>query len=320
MNVFEDTMNIVQGLNTAASGTSYALTVQYPEALLPCLDTVGRQLPLRQFSAPTKVRLFEAYAACQDELSYMYEEAAKLLGKIVICNTEWVSAGTSAPAVNAMTIQTALNGRQHEAEQLAFRTGSMARAELAAEPTPTIAMKLIEAVRDQTLQLLSSLNRQLAYLNAIEQVGTIDWIADDVCRYSFFANKVTDRKINSSTRSRVEANQRRTTTRNDFDRTFEHTRVTHDVIDALRHPLPADHVEMPPRVKMLVDEIPSWLHGVSAVVTGFEISEERNSRRAVVDQWSESHTTVEELPVQRRERTHYDPALIIGPYVLTGWN
>jgi len=318
MTIFDDTLKTVQGVHADAP-EQFALTVAQPDALLPCIEELGSGFPLKQFSATSKRELFRTYSECQGILAEMYGQAAHLLSQILVCNTELVNV-QKARAMNATAIRDELYSHQTNDERLEFSAGSTASAEIAAKSTPDIAELLVTSVRDQALSLLNGLNRQLAYLVAIEQVGSITWMKDDVCRYTFFENKVTDRKTGGRKSSEVVGNQRRTTTKESFDREFEHTRVVHDVIDAQKHPLPAFHVDQPQRVELLIDAVPSWLDGISAVVTGFEISEERSTRRGVVDQWTDSNTTVEDLPVRRVERARYDPAVIIGPYVLTGWN
>ena len=171
MSVFDETLEVVEAIHTVAPPQENELIVLDPDALLPCVDSIGKELPLRQFKATSKVELFRAYSECQEELQEMYAEAAQLLGKVVMCNTQWISPQKSRP-LNAAAIQKALCSNQ-QVEAIEFASGSQASAEIAAMPIRDIATQLVNSVRNQCIALLGSLNKQLAYMAAVEQVGSI---------------------------------------------------------------------------------------------------------------------------------------------------
>lgn len=290
------------------------------KAIATCVEAISNRLPMNRFSANSRVPLFEAYAECVDVLSKMQTDAAALNDKIIRCNTEHISPAKSGP-LRVSDIRRCQGIDQYQPIALVPFSDSPVRSEVAAQPVETIARQMKQSVFELSVRLLMSVDAQLAHLRHAKQVGSIEWMSETVCRFSFHTNTIIDRRTTMMKRENSGVYERIHTQVHDFKRTVRHTETVHDVVDAAVYLLPARDVDVPRRVRRLIEAIPSWLRGISAVVTGYEIAEERKSQQSVVDNWTAAGSSfVEQLPVRKRERPRTDPALVIGTHVLTGWN
>ena len=71
---------------------------------------------------------------------------------------------------------------------------------------------------------------------------------------------------------------------------------------------------MPRAARKLVNRIPDWLASAAYIVEGQEIRVSTEERSAHIDSWTE----VEAIPIVEA-RFDFDPALVLGEYVLTAW-
>jgi hypothetical protein len=108
----------------------------------------------------------------------------------------------------------------------------------------------------------------------------------------------------------------RTTTTETTSATHVHrlARHEHAVMNAIRTTIGNSKVVMPPSVERLIHGVPKWLYPFVRVIDG-DLFRERIVEQDLREQtWSETRVTVQDLPVFGPE-----PAVIVGPYVLTGW-
>lgn len=70
---------------------------------------------------------------------------------------------------------------------------------------------------------------------------------------------------------------------------------------------------VPVAIQPIIDRIPSWLAPEAKIVTGIQF------RENVITQQRKDRVWLKESVRKSKVRTHDDPALVIGPFVLTGW-
>lgn len=285
--------------------------------LLPMRPKLAELMPLAGLEASTKREIFAAYSGCNDVLDRVRSEAKQFMVNVLRANTTWTSDDRQHQRQLSETELTA--NFDSSTLSIAGDYGGAARAEIAALPIAKLSTTLIQNVVDGTTSLLTGMERELTRLVDFQQVGQIEWHSPDVVRYVYHRNEISDRTANTSTSQRTAGRTVTKTTTKDKVRHFRHSTITHDVIDAKENPLPARAVPRPAMVQTLIDQTPDWLKGMMSIVTGFQIAEERVDREAVVDRWQESSEEITELPPVRTERVRYDPALILGRYVLVGW-
>ena len=84
------------------------------------------------------------------------------------------------------------------------------------------------------------------------------------------------------------------------------------MINAVRTSIRDSRVVMPPEVERLVEHIPAWLYPFVRVIDGTICRERIIERDTRVEDWV--NVQVHDEPI-----FGWEPAVIIGPYVLTGW-
>ena len=168
--------------------------------------------------------------------------------------------------------------------------------------------------------LTASFRRDLEQAAETNLVGRIEWLGDHACRFDFFEKE----------RSRGLTTNR--------TRTVQHT---HELIDARKARLPAYRVKQPARCKVLIRAMPVWMQKHAYIVTGTQIAanldqvDEREEPNELVEtaRWltrsvRSGAQAVRDSGRQIGRRVNRlassieilkDPALVIGDYVLTGW-
>jgi hypothetical protein len=155
--------------------------------------------------------------------------------------------------------------------------------------------------------LVGSLFGALDSLLLTARLGTIDWLAEDVCRYRFFRNVVV-RERGPEKETRTATHVRREREVIDTHRVATHT---HELINARSEPLPARHVRKPAHVEALIGKTPSWIAPFLRVASGDEVRELIVETDVRTDKQVEEQVEVIYRP---------DPALTLGRYVLAGWS
>ena len=87
----------------------------------------------------------------------------------------------------------------------------------------------------------------------------------------------------------------------------------HDIVDAHRLRLGDKSIGIPARVQPIIQAIPAWLASFAEIVAGNEISSEVHEVNRKKEILRESQWVGEEITYRK------DPALVIGCYVLAGW-
>jgi hypothetical protein len=187
--------------------------------------------------------------------------------------------------------------------------GALTNVETAMRPLNVLYPALVEDLERQRRPLVAQVESMFEQLVAQLLCGLIEWHADDVARYVYCLRNVS---VSSVARQVIES-AGFITTQMDHSRVTTHSMVFHDLIEARAHPLPAKHVARPRRVDDLIACIPKWLRSFVRIVDGVEIRSETIELYRHEERWTETNTVAKPAAYQ------YDPALVIGDYVLTGW-
>ena len=251
--------------------------------------------------------LFRTYNDELSDLQSKQTDLKKLLEDVVTANTEHRVDGKRQGTAKFEEIMSLLTRTSRpDVTLLNLDSGG---AELAIRPADEIRATLTDALAASSRSLMKGLANALDALVDANQVGRISWMADDVCRFFFFKNV-----IDTQATDRRTFRDRRET---DWTRTYHNMRIVHDVIDERRVRVTSENLEgmrMPRAARKLVNRIPDWLASAAYIVEGQEIRVSTEERSAHIDSWTE----VEAIPIVEA-RCDFDPALVLGGYVLTAW-
>jgi hypothetical protein len=167
-------------------------------------------------------------------------------------------------------------------------------------------------------ELIQDILDGLERLVSTQLVGKIKWYSPQVCEYDFYRAVVVQSLGESSTTRREEGSKVIDTTTRTVTDNHRVAIHSHEVINAKKLALPAEKILRPQSVSTLIESIPIWLKHSVRVVAGDQIREtivERELRTVSREDRSER------VVATRSEDTIYrwDPALVLGPYVLAGW-
>ncbi|QDT46146.1 hypothetical protein Pan258_01630 [Symmachiella dynata] len=146
------------------------------------------------------------------------------------------------------------------------------------------------------------------------RVGTMEWFAKDVCRFSFYVDSVS---------------------RSLMERTTSRMRHTHDLVRARKVRLPARSVNKPAECRRIIKAMPDFLHRWAYIVTGERIARKSEEAERRIDPTLLAKTVETVVSTgkaaatatfaaadafgKRVQEVVSDPALVLGDYVLTGW-
>jgi hypothetical protein len=123
-----------------------------------------------------------------------------------------------------------------------------------------------------------------------------------------FANP---RNVNDNSLQQV-VGRRRTRKTRKVSHQIRYARHEHEVINAVRTSIGNSTVVTPPHVDQLINSIPEWLYPFVEVIDGHIVRERIIERDVKVEDWTQ--VQVHDEPIMG-----YEPGVIVGPYVLTGW-
>lgn len=202
-------------------------------------------------------------------------------------------------------------------------------ARLVSRPKAEIQTKLESALKQAVADFCQQFFDLLARMVDQELFGLVEWLPNNCCAYHFFRRVIIQENEGAS--ERVSEERFRTPRQPDRGfgrqivgrRTIEQTkgkgrhihrfaRHQHDVMQAIHTSIRDSRVVMPPSVQHLCETVPSWLYPFVQVIDGTIIRERIIERDATVDHWTD--TQIRDEPI-----IGYEPAVIIGAFVLTGW-
>ena len=181
-------------------------------------------------------------------------------------------------------------------------------ARLISQSPTEVRRALASGLHEATQSFSKQCCRLMSRMVDEEVFGLVEWFPNQCAAYHFFKRTVTQ-QIDLVTKTTV-ANREDTTTRGSTRVLI--ARHEHAVMNAIRTTLGNTKVPMPPDVREVVRSIPVWLQPLTSVVDGDLFRERIVEREVEREHWSE--TIARDVTVYG-----WDPCVLIGPYVVTGW-
>ena len=259
-------------------------------------------------SLKTTEGMYAAFGERVKRFNETFDQTKKFITSIIKSNM----TGNDKQAID----QKALPFDQHM-KRLVFSAPPGLTAEVAIRPPEQQLAILNDSISLNVGALTYFLTRSLDELVRVHQVGLIEWFSDKVARFHFYLNSfessatILNRQHSQNGRTHTETWEKETT------KTERQQRHQHDLVDAKDLPL---QTYVPYRVEKLVREIPSLFKDFFRVVKGNQIFEHVvEDVQTTVERHGESQTWTEPEPQPPRSVWQYDPALVIGNYVVAGW-
>lgn len=190
----------------------------------------------------------------------------------------------------------------------------LANVDTAIRPVREIYPLLFGELDSQRRGLVTTTELMLKDLQSQQLCGEIVWRASDVARYSYFTWTSKEERSTTQVRSATRHPDLQIV-KTTGSRTVVGRMTVHDLIDASSLPLQAGSVPRPPRVDALIASIPTWLRPAARIVTGTQIGSNTVEVYRGIERW----VNITKRQAPPRPDYRFDPALIIAPYVLTGW-
>lgn len=297
------------------------------------------QLPLTSAAAGTPTcidDLIDPYLASLDFLNQRRQETHQFLRSVCEVSVE-VQVADDDPG-QQVALQLARQKANHLVQRANIQASSCRNiliAGMASLPLKELQQRLDTALERSLIETVAELVFGLERLSQIEVVGHIEWFPSNACAFDYFRQRVS--------RGPVEVQRWTETTMvmqnwERYRQTHELARRTvtighqtewreHQLIHALE-PLAGNAVVPIPRVvQNLVDKTPAWLRPFLAIASGRMINSQREITHS--SEWTEStdelvRTKLKWIPPPPPPSPppaskHIDPALTLGPFVLSAW-
>ena len=286
-------------------------------------ETIAQMLPF--YSLPENVTdkrtLFTNYVDSVAVLRQCRQDVLELYRAMIETAMEFDFSSTLSEEARAEIIEEFMK----DAEVPLAQPENLATADVAALEPAEIQARLKASLEKSLHTLIADLIEGLGLLTERSIAGLAHWTSSNTVKYHFFRRFVEEQSRTTRTkrggvrrRSKAEAfgdfrrwkrvNKRLTTTK--VSCRLAHHR--HETIDAIHTSIDNSQVVMPQFVQALVRQIPDWMRPSISVIDGYLIRE-----------------TVQEREICQRELTQvetfeellygHEPAVCLGPYVLTGW-
>lgn len=327
-------------LSTEARGTVsappadriYQLREAPAERALPDLlgDALRSLLPWSALppEGPDRQALVEAYVESLSRLERCQADVRALVRAACEANLEFrQEAGETHAPARDKALETQLSEMLKEAGDSWLPVRNVLRAELVSKPLAELRQRLDDSLAAGVHDFTARFLELLARLVDRELFGLVEWHPNHCCSYHFFKrvviqeNEGASRQVTTAYRDDVPDSAalrtvvgKRTTkeVRGKGRHTHRLARHEHGVMKAVRTSMADSRVVMPPPVGRLVKTVPDWLAPFVQVIDGQIFRERIIERDTKVATW-------EDVEVRDEPILGWEPAVIIGPYVLTGW-
>lgn len=281
---------------------------------------------LSALSSPARETVATAYINSLKTLNQFYHDIRTVICEACRANLEF-RADENATHVEAR--DKILSDKLEEMMTQAFVAWLPAKnaltASLLSNSPATFIGQLEASLSEEVDRFSKQFVELLEHMVDLELFGLVEWLPKQCCRYHFFRRvviqepEVRTQSINEtfvndsegSSGQRIIGNRRTTSTR-----TVRHEirfgRHQHELINAVRTSIRNSTVIMPPPIVRLVDSVPIWLYPFVEVIDGQIVRELIIERDISVEDWTQ--VDVRDEPI-----IDIDPAIVIGPYVLSGW-
>ena len=237
----------------------------------------------------------------------------------------------SNPQARAAALDSARRPLLKSIQQITKTLPPLSHANLVVQPLPVVQSQARDWSRNACETIATQLLMSLHVLVEMDVIGIIEWPSDTTCTLHYYRHVVTQDRIQSKTTER-----NRTKTNDDMTRqltveqwqqmkgrnTFSIERHEHHVMDAEVHDPDKTHAPIPQDHQQFLNRIPTWIRKHVRVLEGKLIREEVVT--AVVRKESFQSKPIrqsvnEETLPAIRPTLEFDPAILLGHYVLTGW-
>src|SRR5262249_9992907 len=236
------------------------------------------------------------------------EQLRQFLESLARMNKEWRPAVAGVPAV--LRRRTLRQCRRQYVEKLACRTPHLKPlpANLNQLP-PAECYEVIAALcREGIAELVASLVSMLDSGVAQGLLGRITWTGPRTCSYTFGRWVIVVEDVKKELRNGSETGARRNP--------YRHAEHLHEVIGATENRDIPPGLYIPQRVGEGLHMVPGWLRPHLRIITGTQTRERIVERDTHSERWQ--HTTPRPRVVERTSR-RWDPAIVLGEVVLSGW-
>ncbi len=301
---------------------------------LPIYSALKEQLVLNAPSlalsdCPEAVDLAKAIGH-REELIRQRQSEISEFAKLVCIHAIQIEGGAN-PQARAKAVESARRPLLEQIENRVPEVPSLISDELFVKKRELIVQKADEWLNDACVKLASQFVEVMHLLVERNVVGLLEVPGERVCKLNFFKHVVsqteTGRKKSRKQRTQNNGNDTRTVTTEHFEairgkNIHSIERHEHHVIDVtVRDPHDAGS-SIPDHHHQFFLRIPEWIRRHVLLLEGHLILEQiiRTKVREESFQNQPVRTGIDEetLPIERREVV-FDPALILGHFVLTGW-
>jgi hypothetical protein len=253
----------------------------------------------------SKRRLVQAYNASHVRLLECAREWNRLIAGLNLCSVELRPLDMpdgDAKAAEAAAKLTALLGEAPTAGP------PCTTAAMVAQPSEKLCLALREDLEARVRRLAAEMVRHVhtGYQQAL--FGPITWLDDETVEFKYFMAPVLYVDTEQQATRKATYTSVRTTHH------YQHRSGYHQqhLMEAKVAPGLPPRDMLPPRLRPLSDLLPAYLHGIVSTVEGLLIAER-------VVEWDVETSQSTHDAIIPHPRIPFDPAIIIGPYVLAGW-
>jgi|GEM_PF-632544 len=310
----------------------YQLRELPEEAKLPDLlaAALWNLLPWSRLSGDELDRqaVVEAYVGSLSQLERCQAEVKTLIQACCEANLEFrQEAGETHAPARERALNSQLSEMLSGAGDSWLPIRNILQAKLVSQPLAELRLRLHEALASGVKEFSTEFFELLARLVDRELFGLVEWHPNHCCSYHFFKrvviqeNEGASQKVTTTYREQDPDSTalrpvigKRTTkqVRGKGQHTHRLARHEHGVMKAVRTSIGNSQVIMPPPVERMVKCIPAWLAPFVHIIDGQIFRERIIERDLKVAKW-------EDVDVRDEPILGWEPAVIIGPYVLTGW-
>ena len=308
------------------------------DALPRLLDeAITEQLPWSAVSSrgSDRQQIVEAYVKSLERLAQCRSDVDRLVRAACEANLEFrQGAGETHAQARDAALQRKLDELLAKAAGDWLPSQNVLNARTVSQPVDVLRIQLDAALTQAVCDFSRQFFELLAKLVDQRLFGLVEWLPNHCVGYHFFKQVVIqdvkhhsetasqkyfdrpDRDVNDWDESAGAAPRviGSTTTRTVTTGTHQQrlARHEHSVMNAVQTTIGNSRVVMPPEVRRLVERVPAWLYPFVSVIDGDLFRERIVEQDVKLEEWTD---------VQVRDEPIFgcEPAVIIGPYVLTGW-
>lgn len=295
-------------------------------------ERLAGDLPTRNFTLTTSHNeLARSVSDCAAFLADRQKDVRDFAELICYHAVQIQVKGQTSPQTRAAALESARKPLLKAINQFSKPLPPLLTAELIAQPLPVVQSRTNEWVQNACQSIATQLLMSLHVLVERNVVGIIEWPGASSCKLHFFRHVVTQDQIQSKESERVSTKTNADSTRQQTVEKWEQTkgrnvfsveRHEHHVMNAevrepdnTKNPVPQDH-------KQFLDRIPVWIRKYVGVLEGDLILEKvvtTDIRKESFQSKPVRHSIHEETLPAIRTTYEYDPAILLGHFVLTGW-